>query len=61
MLMDFAFIQKVIPMYLEAGWLTLRLSVIGILLSFVLGLFCALIKYLKIFGIRRIVDVYIEF
>ena len=61
MLMDFAFIQKVIPMYLEAGWLTLRLSVIGILLSFVLGLFCALIKYFKIFGIRRIVDVYIEF
>ena len=59
--MDFAFIQKVIPMYLEAGWLTLRLSVIGILLSFVLGLFCALIKYFKIFGIRLIVDVYIEF
>lgn len=39
----------------------MRLSVIGILLSFVLGLFCALIKYFKIFGIRRIVDVYIEF
>lgn len=39
----------------------MRLSVIGILFSFVLGLFCALIKYFKIFGIRRIVDVYIEF
>lgn len=39
----------------------MRLSVIGILLSFVLGLFCALIKYFKIFGIRRIVDFYIEF
>ena len=39
----------------------MRLSVIGILLSFVLGLFCALKKYFKIFGIRRIVDVYIEF
>ena len=39
----------------------MRLSVIGILLSFVLGLFCALIKYFKIFGIRRIVGVYIEF
>lgn len=39
----------------------MRLSVIGIILSFVLGLFCALIKYFKIFGIRRIVDVYIEF
>lgn len=39
----------------------MRLSVIGIVLSFVLGLFCALIKYFKIFGIRRIVDVYIEF
>ena len=39
----------------------MRLSVIGILLSFVLGLCCALIKYFKIFGIRRIVDVYIEF
>ena len=59
--MDFAFIQKVIPMYLEAGWLTLRLSVIGILLSFVLGLFCSRIKYFKICGIRVILEFYIEF
>ena len=43
--MDFAFIQKVIPMYTEAALLTLRLAVIGILLSFLVGLVCALIKF----------------
>ena len=46
--MDFSFIQKVIPLYVEAAVLTLKLSVVGILLSFAVGLVCALIKYQKI-------------
>lgn len=46
--MDFAFIKKVIPMYAEAALLTFQLAVAGILLSFLLGLVCALIKYFKI-------------
>ena len=59
--MDFSFIQKVIPLYVEAAVLTLKLSVVGILLSFAVGLVCALIKYQKIPVLRQIVSVYVEF
>ena len=59
--MDFAFIQKVIPMYAEATLLTLKLALIGIVLSFIVGLFCALVKYFKLPVLRQIVSVYIEF
>jgi len=58
--MDFDFIQKVIPMYVEAAWLTLKLALAGILLSFVVGLICALIKYYKVPVLRQITSVYIE-
>lgn len=59
--MDFEFIKKVVPMYVEAAGLTLRLATIGILLSVVVGLVCALIKYFKVPFLRQIVSVYIEF
>lgn len=47
-------------MYVEAGGLTLRLALIGILLSLVLGLICALIKYFRVPVLRQITSVYIE-
>lgn len=59
--MDFSFIQKVIPLYVEAAFLTLKISAVGIFLSFVVGLVCALIKYQKIPVLRQIVGVYVEF
>ena len=58
--MDFKFIKNVIPMYVEAGGLTLRLALIGIFLSLVLGLICALIKYFRVPVLRQITSVYIE-
>lgn len=58
--MDFAFIKKVIPMYVQAGGLTLRLALIGIIFSLILGLVCALIKYFKVPVLRQITSVYIE-
>ncbi|MBO4732296.1 MAG: amino acid ABC transporter permease [Spirochaetaceae bacterium] len=58
--MDFGFIQKVFPMYVQAAALTLRLALIGIFLSLALGLVCALIKYFKIPVLRSIVSAYIE-
>lgn len=58
--MDFEFIKKVIPMYVEASWLTLKLALIGILLSLAVGLICALIKYFKVPVLRQITSVYIE-
>ncbi len=59
--MDLEFIKKVIPMYVEASSLTLKLALTGILLSLILGLICALIKYYKVPVLRQIVSVYIEF
>lgn len=58
--MDHAFIRKVIPLYVNAAGLTLRIALIGIVLSAVLGLVCAVIRYEKIRGLRVFADVYIE-
>ena len=59
--MDFEFIKEVIPLYQEAALLTLRIGFIGILLSFVVGIFCALIRYWKVPLLRVVVRVYTEF
>ena len=58
--MDFEFIQKFTPMYVEAARLTLIIGVIGIVLSAVIGLLCALAKYYRIPVARQIASAYIE-
>lgn len=58
--MDWSFIQEYAPMYVEAAGLTLRIGVIGILLSCVLGLICAAVQYEKVPVLRRVVSVYVE-
>ena len=57
---DWSFVQKFTPMYVEAAVLTVTIGVIGILLSIVIGLVCALVKYYKVPVARQIVAVYIE-
>ncbi len=59
--MDFGFIQKVLPMYVEAAGLTLKLALVGILLSLLVGLICALIQYFKIPVLKQLTSIYIEF
>ncbi len=58
--MDTVFIAEYIPMYIEAAKLTLRLGIIGILFSLIIGVFCSMIQYYKVPVLRRIVAVYIE-
>ena len=58
--MDINFIKQVIPMYVEAGILTLEIGFTGIILSFVTGIFCAIIRYWKIPVLNVIVRVYTE-
>ena len=58
--MDINFIKQVIPMYVEAGILTLRIGFTGIILSFVTGIFCAIVRYWKIPVLNVIVRVYTE-
>ncbi|MBQ7372528.1 MAG: amino acid ABC transporter permease, partial [Blautia sp.] len=42
------------------AWLTVRLGVLGIVLSIIIGLFCAVILYYKVPVLRQIVGIYIE-
>lgn len=58
--LNWEFIQQYLPLYEKAAWLTLRLGVMGILLSIAVGLACAVIQYEKIPVLRRVVAVYIE-
>ncbi len=58
--MDLAFIQKYMPLYVEAARLTLGLGLAGIGFSLLIGLFCALIQYYHVPLLRCIVSFYIE-
>jgi len=58
--MDFEFINKYIPLYVEAAKLTVRIAFVGISISIVVGLIFSLIRYFKIPVLQRIVGVYIE-
>lgn len=59
--MDYEFIKTVIPMYEEAAFFTLKISFVGIVLSFFVGLFCAVSRYEKIPVLKQISSIYIEF
>lgn len=58
--MDFNFISKYAPLYIEAAKLTIRIAFVGILISIVIGLICSLIRYYKIPVLKRIIGIYIE-
>ncbi|MFT4104155.1 MAG: amino acid ABC transporter permease [Lacrimispora sp.] len=58
--MDFEFIQAHVPMYIEAAGITLRISLVGILLSTAIGLLCSLVKVFHIPVLKNIVNGYIE-
>ena len=58
--MDMDFIAEYTPLYVEAAKLTIKLGVIGILLSLLVGLICSLILYYRVPIAKRMVAVYIE-
>lgn len=58
--MDFEFINKIIPLYIEAGKLTFRIALIGITGAIIVGFFCSLIRYYRIPVLHRIAGTYIE-
>ena len=58
--MDWSFIEKYTPMYVQAAELTMNIALIGILLSVLIGLLCSVIQHLKIPVLRNIVGCYIE-
>ncbi len=58
--MNYEFINKYIPLYAEAAKLTVRIALLGIIVSIVAGFLCSLIRYYKIPVLHRIIGVYIE-
>lgn len=58
--MDFEFIKQVFPLYVEAAGLTVKIGVLGIVLSIFLGFLCTLILHRKIPVLRQLVSIYIE-
>ena len=58
--MDFEFIKQVFPLYVEAAGLTVKIGVLGIVLSIFLGFICTLILHRKIPVLRQLVSIYIE-
>lgn len=58
--MDFNFIREVIPMYVEAASLTVRVALLGIVLSVLIGIIFAVIRFWRVPVLRPIVYIYTE-
>ena len=58
--MDWNFIIKNIPVYVQATYLTLILAIGGIILSLIIGFICSTILYFKVKGLNVLVKWYIE-
>lgn len=58
--MDYSFIVKYAPLYLEAAMLTIRIAACGIVGAFVVGIVCCLIRELRLPILSPLVQVYIE-
>jgi polar amino acid transport system permease protein len=57
---DFSFLVDRWPQFLEGAWLTIQLTVVAIVLGFLLGTICAV---LRVYGggvVRRVVGAYVE-
>lgn len=57
---NWEFMQKYAPLYVEAAKLTVVIAFWGILFSLILGLICAVIRYYNIPVLQRIIGGYIE-
>ena len=58
--MDWAYIEKVLPLYGKAAWLTLRTGTAGILLAALVGLLSAAVLHWRVPVLRRITAAYVE-
>lgn len=58
--MNWQYIWNVLPKFIDAALLTLHLAFWGILLSLIIGVFCAVITTYKVRGLHPLVKIYIE-
>lgn len=58
--MDFAFISQVSPMFVKAAFLTLEVFFLGLVFSFLVGLFCVCMHFFGFKFISKLCSAYIE-
>ena len=58
--LNFDFMARYLPWYIDAAKLTAEIAFWGILFALVVGILCAIIRYCKIPVLQRIVGAYIE-
>jgi polar amino acid transport system permease protein len=58
--LDFSFLADYGPAFLAGAWLTIRLTVVSILLGFALGTVCAVLRVYGAAPVRRLVGAYVE-
>ena len=59
--MDWSFMERFAPLYVQAAGLTLRIGSLGIALSLGVGLLCCLARYYRVPGLRQISRAYLYF
>lgn len=59
-MLDWSFIERYAPFFVNGAWMTLFISVFGIALAIITGVVCAAIQTARIPVLRQIVAVYIE-
>ena len=59
-MLDWEVIQKYLPLFEDAALLTVKIGMIGIIFSIIVGVICAAIRYYKVPVLRQIARVYIE-
>ncbi|MBR6222388.1 MAG: amino acid ABC transporter permease [Lachnospiraceae bacterium] len=58
--MDIQIMKEYLPLYIDALWLTLKIGLLGIVLSLVVGVFTALFRFYKIPVLDKLSGAYIE-
>ena len=58
--LNFDFIMKYLPWYLDAAMLTVKIAFFGILFSLLAGTVCSVLQYYRVPVIHRVISVYIE-
>ena len=58
--LDLEFMVSKIPEFIDATIMTLKLGVLGVLLSIIIGVICSNILYFKVKGASRVVKIYVQ-
>lgn len=58
--LNFDFIARYLPLYVDAAILTVKIAFFGIVFALAIGMVCSIVQYYRVPVIHRIISVYIE-